>query len=144
MTETNLAETLKTLLDEKKAQEIDLIDLRERNAFADYFLIATGTSQRHVQSLAQEVDRYAHEKKAPVLGIEGEQQGDWILIDLGDLIVHIFRDEVRSHYNLEKLWGPEAQQAMEEMRKAAENAGEDPAEEVVEEPADDSAEEAAG
>lgn len=119
MTDDALPQALHALLDDKKALEIEVIDLRERNAFADFFIIATGTSQRHVQSLADEVDAHAHKNKVQVLGTEGEQVGDWVLIDLGDVVVHIFRDEVRAHYNLEKLWGPEAHQAMEEMRKAA-------------------------
>jgi ribosome-associated protein len=99
---------LQQALDDKKAQAIEVIDLRGRSPIADFFLVATGTSTTHVSALAEEVDRVAHQNKIPVLGIEGAQVADWILIDLEDVIVHVFREAVREFYNLEKLWSPTA------------------------------------
>jgi len=93
------AETLKTLveksLDADKADDITIIPLDEQTALADYMIVASGTSSRHVVAMAQKLkDR-----------IEGADRADWVVIDLGDIIVHLFRPEVRSFYNIEKMWG---------------------------------------
>lgn len=103
-------ETLKDLvaqsLDADKGEEINIIDLQSQSAMADYMIVATGTSSRHVASLAQNL-----KKKMEMLGVkgirvEGLAQSDWVAIDVGDIMVHIFRHEVREFYNLEKMWGP--------------------------------------
>ena len=92
-------------LDDMKAQEIVEIDLAGKTALADTMLIASGNSQRHVGSIA---DRIVEQLKARGFGtakVEGMPACDWVLIDAGDVIVHVFRPEVRSFYNLEKMWG---------------------------------------
>ena len=95
----------RTCLDDMKAEDVVEIDLVGRTSIADNMMIATGRSQRHVGSIA---DRIVQELKAAGFGrvrIEGLPSCDWVLIDAGDLIVHVFRPEVRSFYNLEKMWG---------------------------------------
>ncbi|HBG31508.1 ribosome silencing factor [Candidatus Macondimonas diazotrophica] len=102
------SEQLQTLtidaLDEIKAVDVVALDVRRLTSIADSIVIASGTSQRHVQSLADNVLQRAREAGIRPLGVEGEQTGDWVLVDLGDVIVHVMRPEVRDFYNLEKLW----------------------------------------
>ena len=104
MSSDQLAEVVRATLDEGKAEDITMIDLRGRASFADLMVVATGRSQRQLAALADHVDQ-----KLSALGwhsaVEGLPQGDWVLIDAGDIIVHLFRPEVRSFYNLERMWG---------------------------------------
>ncbi|MBF0177352.1 MAG: ribosome silencing factor [Magnetococcales bacterium] len=107
MQSPHLAEALERLLDDKKGLDITRIDLRGRSPFTDFFVIATGTSETHVRSMAMEVDRWASQVKIQGLGLAGMDAGQWVLIDLGDVVVHLFQREIRSFYSLEKLWSPE-------------------------------------
>lgn len=100
-------------LEEIKAVDVVALDVRHLTSIADAIVIASGTSQRHVQSLADNVLRRAREADVRPLGVEGEQAGDWVLVDLGDVIVHVMRPEVRDFYNLEKLWSVPAASAIE-------------------------------
>jgi nicotinate-nucleotide adenylyltransferase len=99
-------------LEDGKAEEIVTIDLAGKTTFADYMVVASGRSARQVVSLTEHL-----EKDLPGrLAVEGKSQGDWVLIDAGDIIVHIFRPEIRAYYNLEKMWGaglPEAEVAVQ-------------------------------
>ena len=98
------------VLDDGKAEEIVTIDLAGKTTIADYMVVASGRSARQVVALT---DRLEQELPGPV-AIEGKAQGDWVLIDAGDVIVHLFRPEIRAYYNLEKMWGsglPEAEPA---------------------------------
>lgn len=99
-----LALLLKALLDEKKGLDIVLMDLRGKATFADIFLMATGTSRTHVVSLAEEVDRFFHERHIQVLGVAGLPEANWVLVDAGNIVVHLFQQETRVFYDLEKLW----------------------------------------
>ena len=87
-----------------KAEDTITIDLRGRSSIADYMVVATGTSNRHVGSLADRVLKDLHEAGVAGVRCEGLPQCDWVLIDAGDVIVHVFRPEVRAFYNLEKMW----------------------------------------
>lgn len=107
----SLAQELVQLLENKKGSEISVLDLRGRALFTDFFLVATGTSSRHVAALARDVEEYAHQHRLPVLGIEGLQAAEWVLIDLDGVIVHLFQAETRQFYNLERLWSPESLKA---------------------------------
>jgi len=91
-------------LDDMKAEDIVTIDLVGKTSIADYMVVASGRSQRHVASIAEETIRNL--KQAGVKGIrsEGAQAADWMLIDAGDVIVHVFQPEVRAFYDLEKMW----------------------------------------
>jgi ribosome-associated protein len=94
-------------LDDDKAEEILSIPLAGKTAIADYMVIASGRSSRQVAAMAQHLQEKLRTPTRPVR-IEGLTQGDWVLIDAGDVIVHLFRPEVRSFYNLEKMWSVEA------------------------------------
>jgi ribosome-associated protein len=91
-------------LDDMKALEVKLLDVRGLTDIADYMVIASGTSDRHVRSVAQRVVEKAKEAGFRPHGVEGQQDGDWVLIDLHDIIVHVMLPRVREFYGLEKLW----------------------------------------
>ena len=89
---------------ERKVDDIVGLDVREISSFADTFIIATGTSDRHVRSVADSIATALKAHGESPMGIEGHDEGRWILIDCGDTIVHIFQQEIREHYDLERLW----------------------------------------
>jgi ribosome-associated protein len=91
-------------LDDDKAEEIVQIDLRGKSSFADTMVIASGRSARHVAALAEHVMRNLKDAGFGRARVEGLTTADWVLIDAGDVIVHLFRPEVRTFYNLEKIW----------------------------------------
>ena len=93
-----------TSLDDNKAEDVTVIDLKGRSDFADFMVIASGRSSRHVGALAEHIIRTLKEEKFGLIRAEGKTTGDWVLIDAGDGIVHLFRPEVREFYNLEKIW----------------------------------------
>ncbi len=93
-------------LEEDKAEEIVSLDIRGRSSFADHMIVASGRSNRHVCALADHVMRKLKEAGAGGLRVEGLPGCDWVLVDAGDLIVHLFRPEVRQFYNIEKMWAP--------------------------------------
>lgn len=92
-------------LDDDKAEDIVVIDLNGKSSIADYLVIASGRSARQVVSMAEHLEHKLKGAGARRVAVEGARQGDWVLIDGGDLIVHLFRPEVRRFYNLEKMWG---------------------------------------
>ena len=99
--------TLRTILsrlEDMKAEETVTIDLHGKSAYSDYMVITTGRSNRHVGSIAENVAKCLKEAGAKKVHIEGLPNCDWVLIDSGDVIVHVFRPEVREFYNLERLW----------------------------------------
>lgn len=103
------AEELKNVvvhaLEEVKGVDIRVLDVREKSSFADLMVIATGTSDRHVKALAGKVQELCREAGERPLGVEGEREGQWVLIDLADVVVHVMTAQTRDFYNLEKLWG---------------------------------------
>jgi len=100
-----LKNILVTALDDAKATDIRSLYVRELTSVADYLIIASGTSDRHVKSLAHSARAAGREVNIRPLGVEGEQTGEWILIDFTDVIVHVMLPRVREFYQLEKLWG---------------------------------------
>jgi ribosome-associated protein len=102
------APSLKTVilaaLDDMKALEVKILDVRGLTDIADFMVIASGTSDRHVRSVAQRVVEKAKEAGFRPHGVEGQQDGDWVLIDLNEMIVHVMLPRVREFYGLEKLW----------------------------------------
>ncbi len=92
-------------LDDDKAQAVTSIDLTEKSTIADHMIIASGTSRRQVSAMADHLMQRLKDAGVKRALIDGEEQGDWVLIDAGDVIVHLFRPEVRAFYNLEKMWG---------------------------------------
>ena len=95
---------IQNALEDAKTQNIAVLDVRKISDFTDYMVIATGTSNRHVQSSADKVVETLRGHGVRPVGIEGKQLGDWVLIDFGDVVVHVMREETRDFYNLEKLW----------------------------------------
>lgn len=102
------AEQLKTLacqaLDDMKAQDLVVLDVREMTGITDFMIIASANSSRHLKALADTVVEKARQAGQRPLGVEGELGGEWALVDLGDVIVHIMTPQVREFYQLEKLW----------------------------------------
>lgn len=92
------------VLEDQKAINIKIIDLSGRTDITDYVIIATGTSNRHLSAMCDKVRRAVKKSKNPILGIDGEETGDWIVMDLQDVIVHLFREEVREYYQIDQLW----------------------------------------
>ncbi|MFV0559179.1 MAG: ribosome silencing factor [Enterococcus sp.] len=90
--------------DSKRAEDIMALDVHEVSLLADYFVICSGNSERQVNAIIEEVIDKEEEKKVAVKHVEGKEGGKWVLIDLGDVIVHVFHGSERSFYNLEKLW----------------------------------------
>lgn len=103
-TKTVLKVVEKTLDDDKAADPV-VIDLAGRTPIADYMVVASGLSARHVQAMAEHLVEKLKEKGLKSIRVEGVAQGDWVLIDGGDVIVHLFRPELRDHYGIEKMWG---------------------------------------
>ena len=91
-------------LEELKANEVVEIDVRGKSSVCDFMVIASGTSTRHVKSIADEVVRFAKKLDVMPLGVEGEREAEWVLVDLGDVIVHVMLPRVREFYALERLW----------------------------------------
>ena len=97
-----------TSLEDLKGQDIVVLDVADRTTVTDCMVVVTGTSQRHVKSLANELIEKSKEAGNRPLGIEGESDGNWILVDLGDVIAHVMTRDSREFYALEKLWGMKA------------------------------------
>lgn len=91
-------------LDSDKAEDIKVIELKSSMGIADYMVIATGTSSRQVTALAEKLKDRLNVRNVKNIGIEGISQGDWVILDAGDVIVHLFKPEVREFYNIEKMW----------------------------------------
>ena len=91
-------------LDEDKAQDIVVIDLKDKSSVADTMIVASGRSHRHVGALADHLLRLLKDAGQGKARVEGLPHCDWVLIDVGDVIVHLFRPEVRGYYNIEKIW----------------------------------------
>ena len=98
-----------TSLDDDLAQDIISIDLHGKTALADNMVVATGRSKRHVAALADHLQRKLKAAGKKDIRTEGQTTGDWVLVDSGDVVVHIFRAEVREFYSLEKMWATDAE-----------------------------------
>jgi ribosome-associated protein len=92
-------------LEDGLAEDVTVIDLAGKTAMADYMVVASGRSQRHLAAMADQLREHLKSPGAAPTPIEGLRQGDWVLVDAGDVVVHLFRPEVRAVYNLEKMWG---------------------------------------
>ncbi len=93
--------------------DVCVLDLVKEASFTDFFVIATGTSDRHLRTLADVTVETARQLGERPLGVEGAKTGRWVLVDLGDVVVHLFRQEAREFYSLERLWGEDEPRAVE-------------------------------
>lgn len=91
-------------LDDSKGRDIQVIDIEGVSSFADRMVVCTGTSTTHVRSLGSHLEKAFKDAGEPPLGVEGGPQPDWVLVDLGNVIVHVMTEGARAHYALEKLW----------------------------------------
>ena len=108
-----LLELAQTSLEDLKARDLRVLDVRNLTTVTDYLVIASGTSDRHVKSLATQLIERSKEAGQPPLGVEGEDAGEWVLIDLADVVVHVMQPRVREFYKLEDLWGVGSDDAAE-------------------------------
>ena len=99
-----LAHRIALLALAKKANEVVILDVRGKTSYADYFLIASGDSERQVAAIAEHIETQLRNDGVRPLGIEGEERCQWVLLDFGGVVVHLFYDEVRAFYDLEGLW----------------------------------------
>jgi ribosome-associated protein len=100
----NIGKTIHKVLSDNKAKDIIKINLEKKSSIADFMIICSGTSNRHVISLSNYLVEALKKENLNTLNVEGKRNGDWVLVDAGDVIVHLFRSEVREYYNLEKMW----------------------------------------
>lgn len=99
-----LCQALAKALDTNKAEDISTLNLKDKCSFADYMIVASGRSSRHVSALAHYVIDELKKSGQMPLSVEGRDTGDWVLIDAGAIVIHIFRPEIRQFYNIEKMW----------------------------------------
>ena len=110
----DILKTVQHELDERKGQTITALDVRGKTSFTDYMVVVTGTSDRHLKALCDYVVEKLKEQGVRPLGIEGDLGSDWVLLDLGDVIVHAMTAQAREFYQLEKLWSVDRPQEAEQ------------------------------
>ena len=98
--------TAVTALEDIKARDITVLDVRKLTSLYDTLIVASAESNRQVKALARHVRDKLKEAGATIVGVEGEESGEWVLVDAGDIVVHIMQPAVRAYYNLEELWTP--------------------------------------
>ena len=103
----NIANTIHKVLLDNKAKNITKINLEKKSSIADFMIVCSGTSNRHVISLSNYLVEALKKENLNTLNVEGIRNGDWVLVDAGDIIIHLFRSEVREYYGLEKMWAGE-------------------------------------
>ena len=105
LTSAQLVKIAVAALEDIKGKEITVMDVGHLTSLFDKMIVASGDSTRQVKSLADNVREKLKEAGADIIGVEGEQVGEWVLVDAGDIVVHVMHPTVRAHYNLEELWG---------------------------------------
>ena len=103
-TSKNVLGLVEAMLQDEKAEDVTVLDLTGKTSIADHMIIASGRSARHVTAIADNIIVRLKEVDVDKVSVEGRQQADWILLDVGDVILHLFRPEIRAFYNLEKMW----------------------------------------
>jgi ribosome-associated protein len=113
-------------LEEIKARDVVVLDTRKLTSMFDYMIVASAESTRQTRALARNVEEKIRAGGGKVLSTEGEQTGEWVLVDLGSVIVHIMQPAIRTYYNLEQLWGGEVPRRISQLRRGAELHATDP------------------
>jgi ribosome-associated protein len=108
MNADNLVKLVVNTLDDGKGRDITVVDVRGKTSMTDFMVVASGTSERHVKSLAGHVAEEAKKNETQPIGVDGEDVGEWVLVDLGEVIVHVMKPQIRDFYQLEKLWRGES------------------------------------
>lgn len=103
-----LINLVQSALEDMKARDVVMLDVTGKSSVTDYMIVASGTSKRHVMSVAQEVLDKVKDAGVRPVGVEGEAVGDWVLVDLGDVVVHVMMPDARSFYDIERLWSFDA------------------------------------
>ncbi|MEO5766360.1 MAG: ribosome silencing factor [Casimicrobiaceae bacterium] len=106
MRPNRLQQTAVTALEDIKARDITVLDVRKLTSLYDTLIVASGESARQVKALAHNVRDQLKAAGAAIIGVEGEEAGEWVLVDAGDIVVHVMQPAVRAYYNLEELWSP--------------------------------------
>lgn len=101
----DLARLVAKAAEDKKAENLIIMDISNLSIIADYFMICHGNNERQVQAIVREIRDQAHKNGYNIRGIEGAEEGRWVLVDLEDVVIHVFHREEREFYNLERLWG---------------------------------------
>lgn len=117
MTPEQLVDVALTALEDLKATDVNCVDVRKLTSITDTMIFASGNSNRHVKALADSVVQSVKAERIIPLGTEGVSEGDWALIDLGDIIVHIMRPAIRDYYQLEKLWSVESAESRQQLSR---------------------------
>lgn len=99
-------------LEDSKALDIKVLDIAQISSFADFMIVASGTSSTHLKSIAGNIKRELSRKGLSTIGAEGEDSHEWVLVDFSDIVVHVMRPEVREFYDLEQLWDKEVRQVL--------------------------------
>lgn len=113
-----LKDSVVEALETTKAQDITVLDIHEISSFADYMIVATGTSDTHVKAIASNAVRDLAKEGIKTIGEEGASSAEWVLLDFGDVVVHVMRPDIRDFYELEKLWDTDIRKMMSERRQA--------------------------
>jgi len=111
--DSNITDLVVDALDDLKAVDTKIVDVRGLSSVMDFLVIASGNSSRHIKSLADNVVVKAKAAGCPPIGVEGENAADWVLVDLGDVVVHVMQPAARSFYDLERLWSGEPESSVE-------------------------------
>ncbi len=114
-----LLRVIRAALENLKAIDVREIDVRGRSGVTDFMVIASGTSTRHVKSIADEVQRRARQDGFAPIGVEGEREAEWVLVDLGDAVVHVMLPRMRELYLLERLWGDDRRAPSQDVARPA-------------------------
>jgi ribosome-associated protein len=107
------------LLDDIKAVDVQVFDVKEMTTVTDYMIVAGGTSNRHVRSIASHVMDELRDEGLRPYGSEGEEHGEWVLLDYGDVVLHVMQPATREFYQLEKLWSPDVMEMLRQQRESA-------------------------
>jgi ribosome-associated protein len=113
MENKELVQKIAVACDDKRAEDIIALDMKDVSLVADYFVICHGNNERQVQSIAREIKDKMDELGIDVKRMEGFEQARWVLVDIGDIVCHVFHKDERSYYNLERLWGDAARLPLE-------------------------------